>query len=144
MAGRPQIAAWRSEADAVIVDLLGHADVAWIAWGAPIPDAAAALAVVLIGSDPSPTDRQRTFARLAAALVPDGYLVVVDHNRPRRLGAALTALVRTPWLPGWVPSRRWRRLACPTAREVQAAGLRVERLRLVAGERAQVVVARRA
>jgi voltage-gated potassium channel Kch len=138
------MAAWRRETEALLGQLLGGADVLWLGWGsAPGADAAGATAVSLIGLDPSPADRRRVFAELAAALAPASVLIVVDHNRPRDMRAALAALAAEPRVPGSSPVECWRRLARPTAREVQAAGFRVEKLRLVAGERVQIVVATR-
>jgi hypothetical protein len=52
--------------------------------------------------------------------------------------------VAAPRPAGVTPAIRWRRLAYPTAREIRAAGFVIERLRLAAGERVQVVWARRA
>ena len=136
------MAAWRREPEALLAELLGGAGVAWIGWGSsPHADAIGATAVSLIGLDPEPEDRRQVFAALADALAPSGVLVVVDHNRPRRTSAVFGALAGAPWVPGWTLAGRWRRLARPTAREVQAAGFRVEKLRLVASERVQVVVA---
>ena len=100
-------------------------------------------ALSLVELDPTPDERHRVFGALAAALVPERVLIVADHNRPRRMVDALRAIVARPLVPGSTPSERWQRLARPTAREVQAAGFRVERLRLVAGERVQIVVSRR-
>ena len=138
------MAAWRRAADALIAELLGADDVTWLPWDAPaLPTRAGTLAVSLVGRDPDAEERRRRFTALAAALAPGGVLVALDHNRPRRLPAALWAVIAAPFVPGWSPVRRWRRLARLTAREVQGAGLRVERLRLVAGERVQVIVARR-
>lgn len=136
------MAAWRRETEALLAELLGGAGIVWIGWGSsPRAGAIGATGVSLIGLDPSPEDRCQVFAALADALEPGSVLVVVDHNRPRRVSAALEALAGAPWVPGGTPGGRWRRLARLTAREVQAAGFRVEKLRLVAGERVQVVVA---
>lgn len=138
------MAAWRREAEALLAEL-GLADAVWTAWGelpAVLPVAAATV-VSLIGLDLAPEDRCRVFASLAAAGAPGTVLVVVDHNRPRSAAAALLALIAPPWLQSWSTARRWRRLAQPTAREVQSAGFRVDRLRLAAGERVQIVVASR-
>ncbi len=138
------MAAWRSEAEVLIAELLGPGNVAWVPWGALVPIAgAAAVAVSLVGRATDVEERHGVFTGIAAALAPGAALVVVDHNRPRTVPAAAWAVVASPRVPGWTPARRWRRLAQPTAREVQAAGFRVERLRLVAGERVQVIVARR-
>jgi len=133
------MAAWRREAEALLAEI-GLAHVVWVPWGAP-PPSAGAIAVSLLGLDPTSAERGRTFAALAAIVAPGASLVVVDHNRPRSMPAALVALGAAPWLPGCTPSRRWRRLARPTAREIQAAGFRVECLRFVVAERVQIVVA---
>jgi hypothetical protein len=122
--------AWRREVEAVIARELG-------------PAAPRAVTVSFVGRTPSADARRATIADAARGLAADATLIVVDHNRPRRRIAALAALVRMPRLPGGAPSARWRRQAHPTARELQAAGFRVERLRLVAGERVQVVFARK-
>lgn len=138
------MAAWRRETEALLAELLGTADVVWMDWGSvPRGGVVGATAVSLVGFDPTPEERGGVFAALAAALPPASVLIVIDHNRPRRMSAALAALVSEPALPGASPVRRWQRLARPTAREVQVAGFRVEKLRLVAGERVQVVVATR-
>ena len=121
--------AWRRDVDAVIARELGGA--------------ARAVTVSFVGRTTSVEARRRTIADAAGGLDTDGTLVVVDHNRPRRRLAALAALVRAPWIPGVTPGARWRRQARPTARELQDAGFRVERLRLAAGERVQVVFARK-
>jgi hypothetical protein len=97
----------------------------------------------MVGCAPASEERAAALAVLASRFTPAGRLIVVDHNRPRQRVAALAALARTPWVPGWSPAARWVRLAHPTAREVQAAGFRVDRLRLVASERVQIVIATR-
>jgi hypothetical protein len=121
-------------------------DVPWIDCGATSPAelSSAALVVSMVGYVVPSEERAATLAALAARFASGRRLIVVDHNRPRSPVSALTALVRPPWVPGWSPFSRWRRLAHPTAREVQAAGFRVDRLRLVAGELVQIVVATRA
>ena len=136
---------WRREADALIADELGVEPVRWIPWGAPPPTELpyAALVVAMVGRAPASEERAAALAALAPRFAPAGRLIVVDHNRPRHWAAALAALARTPWVPGWSPAARWGRLAHPTAREVQTAGFRVDRLRLVAGERVQIVIATR-
>jgi hypothetical protein len=84
-------------------------------------------------------DRIARLARIAARL-PDGApLVVVDHNQPRawwrRVAGALLLVARG------LPPRRARH---PVATEVRDRGFAVEALRLAAGERLQLVLARRA
>jgi len=100
-----------------------------------------AVAVSFVGHAPGPVERRALLAEAHRALAADGVLALLDHSRPRRRLVALAALVRRPFIAGATPGARWRRLAYPAAREVQAAGFTVRRLRLVAGERLQVVVA---
>jgi len=140
------VPSWRREADALIADELGVEPGPWIPWGQTWPSTDTpytVLVVWMVGRRAPSEERGRVLAELASRFAPKGRLIVVDHNRPRRLPAALAALAGPPWVPGWSPAGRWHRLAHPTAREVQAAGFRVDRLRLVAGERVQVVVATR-
>lgn len=138
--------AWRREAEGLIAGLLGQAGVPWIEWrDVPSADASRShLVLSLVGYAAPDAERERLFAALATRIAPSRVLIVIDHNRPRRFAAALRALVGTPWLPGWSPAARWQRLAAPTARLVQAAGFRVEQLRLAADERIQIVAAIRA
>jgi SAM-dependent methyltransferase len=143
--------AWQREAEALIAGALGGPPEVTIeagaAAGGPLPfrDGEAARAVLsFVGCAPAPAARRALLAEAGRVLAPGGALAVVDHNRPRRRLAALAALAGPPRVPGRSPAARWRRLAYPTAREVQAAGLGVECLRLAARERVQVVVARRA
>jgi len=111
----------------------------------PLADGSvASLTLWLLGERGDAAMRAALFAEAARVCAPDGVLVAVDHNRPRRPAAALLAFVAPPQPPGATPGSRWRRLAYPTAREAQAAGFTVERLRLAAGERVQIVWARRA
>lgn len=137
---------WRREAERLVAAELGAADVPWVGWGAlatrPLaPGTPFVLCVV--GHAPAPQERARILAGLAARLSVGTRLAVVDHNRPRRLPQALLALLGSPRVPGRSPAARWRRLADLTARAAQSAGFRVDRLRLVAGERVQVVLATR-
>jgi hypothetical protein len=77
-------------------------------------------------------------AALASRLPVAAPIVVVDHNQPRdwwRRGVANLLLAARG-----IPPARARR---PVAREVAAHGFVVERLRLAAGERLQLVLARR-
>ena len=137
--------AWRREAEALIAGVLGPAPVAWIAWdevlrgGSELPS----LVLTFLGASPGPAERMAALTRIEAALASGGWLVVVDHNRPRRCLGALRALIGVPKVAGWSPAARWRRLAHPTAREVQAAGFGVECLRFAAGERVQLVIGRK-
>lgn len=143
----PRVPGWRREAQACIAREVGDADASWVEWRAalaPHPTAPQRpLVLSAVGRTLPPEDRASALRNLVGALPPGSVVVVVDHNRPRRRGAALGAIGRSPWVPGWSPAARWRRLAYPTARELQDAGFRVERLRLVAGERVQIVVSTR-
>jgi SAM-dependent methyltransferase len=102
-----------------------------------------AIALCFVGYPPCAAARAALLAEVLRALQTDGRLAILDHNRPRRLPAALRALGAWPWLPGWTPRARWRRLGYPTAREAAAAGFAVEALRLLHAERVQLVLARR-
>jgi hypothetical protein len=103
----------------------------------------ARVGVSFLGVAAEPARRRALLDGVARHLAPEGRVVVIDHNRRRHRTAALLALVAAPRVPARTPAGRWRRLAYPTAREAQGAGLVVERLRLVAGERVQLVLARR-
>ncbi len=137
---------WRREAEQVIAAMVPlAAPLPWHEWGDPLLDAppSPVVALSIVGHAPAADERCGALERLHAQTAPQTLLIVADHNRPRRGWSALGALGGSPWVPGWSPSVRWRRLATPTAREVQAAGFRVVRLALVAGERVQLVMARR-
>jgi hypothetical protein len=102
-------------------------------------DPAAAAVVVFLGAPARPAERQTLLAGLSRRLPPGAPLVVVDHSQPRarwRRALALPALAAA----GLAPARA----RYPAARELAALGFRVERLRLAAGERVQLVLARRA
>ena len=135
---------WRREAEEVVTREIGGA-VRWTDWeealAPPVPPSPMVLNAVgrAIGTD----ERLRVLTALAAGFSPGERFAVVDHNRPRRLIAAVAAVLGPPAVPGRSLGARWRRLADPTARALQAAGFRVERLRLAAGERVQVVIATR-
>ena len=103
--------------------------------GAP----AAAAVVSFLGAPVVAAQRAALLDAVRAALPAGAPLVVVDHNQPRTwarrlIGAALLVA------RGMAPSRARH----PTARELAGRGFAVERLRLAAGERVQLVVARRA
>ena len=136
---------WRREAEGLIAEALGVATTSWVAFGEALPEPGAALphlVFTLVGHAPPAAERVRVLGRLGDALAPRGTLVAVDHNRPRGRWQALGAFLGAPRVPGG-PTTRWRRLAYPTAREVQQAGFRVDRLLLAAGERVQIVIASR-
>lgn len=82
--------------------------------------------------------RREILTAAAGRLAPAGRLLVIDHNRPRRLLARIPAVLML-----WWHGHRARRAAHPTAREIAANGFVVERLLLGRGERIQVVQARR-
>ena len=100
--------------------------------------AAAGAVCVLLGTRIDSAARAARWDALAARLAPGAPLVVVDHNQPRgpwrRLGGVLALAVR-----GQGPARARH----PVAREVRDHGFTIERLRLHAGERVQLVLARR-
>jgi hypothetical protein len=102
----------------------------------------ARIVVSFVGVAADPARRRALLDAVVHHLTPDGRVVVLDHNRPRRRAAALLAVLAAPRVPARTPAARWRRLAYPTAREAQEVGLVVERLRLAAGERVQLVLAR--
>jgi len=111
---------------------------------APVADQSIVWIAASFLYDASPPATRRTLlAELVRVLAPAEILVVVDHNRPRSQLAAAVAVVRSPRPRGATPAARWARLAYPAAREVHAAGLVVERIRLAADERVQVITARR-
>ncbi len=102
------------------------------------------LGVSFLGERTESRLRHGFVAELARVLAPAGTLLVVDHNRPRWRLAAIAAVAMSPRPPGATPAAAGRRLAYPVAREAHAAGFVVDRLRLAAGERVQVISARRA
>jgi hypothetical protein len=102
-------------------------------------DGAAAAAVVsFVGAPVDAAARRSQLRALSERLPPGTPLALVDHNQPRaswrRVVGTLCLAIRA------LPPSRARH---PAARELQDVGFRVERLRLTAGERLQVVVARR-
>ena len=107
----------------------------------PFADASVGwLVLSFLGDASAGRRRAAVLADVARVTTRSATIVVVDHNRPRRLLDALVAVVRQPRPP---LVRAWHRLAYPTARELRAAGFVVDRLRLAMGERIQVVVAHR-
>jgi len=136
---------WQREVEGLIAGELGTPAAPWIEWGEALPPPGSALRYVvlsMVGHAAPAAERTLVLVRIEGVLASEGTLVVVDHNRPRRSWAAFRALVGGPRAPGiWLPTR-WRRLAHPTAREVQGAGFRVDRLRFAAGERLQIVIAK--
>jgi len=136
---------WQREAKGLIAGEIDAPAAPWIEWGEALPPPGSALRYVvlsMVGHAAPAAERTLVLARIGGVLAPEGTLVVVDHNRPRRSVAALRALLGAPRVPGASPATRWRRLAHPTAREVQGAGFRVDRLRFAAGERLQIVIAK--
>ena len=96
----------------------------------------AAAVVVFLGAPVDVEARLTTLRRVHAALASGAPLVVVDHNQPRTWGRRMVAAVALA-LRGHPP----RRARHPSARELQAAGFTVARLRLADGERVQLILA---
>jgi hypothetical protein len=137
------------------VSLLGRADgsalvlgrnaSAWrhalaaVGWHRPA-DAApvAAVVVVFLGERADTAARLERLAAAGARLRPGAPLLLVDHNQPRSWWRRVLGWVALA-ARGLTPARA-RVLA---ARQLDAAGFRVECLRLAAGERVQLVLARR-
>jgi hypothetical protein len=101
-------------------------------------DPAAAAVVVFLGAAARPAERQALLAAVAGRLVPGAAMVLLDHSQPRALWRRALALPRLV-AAGLSPARA----RYPTARELAALGFRVEHLRLLAGERVQLVRAHR-
>jgi hypothetical protein len=106
----------------------------------PAPAAAppAGAVVVLLGAPARPAERQALLAGLRGRLPPGAPLVLVDHNQPR--GVARRALGTLALAATGLPPARAR---YPAARELAVLGFAVDRLRLAAGERVQLIVAHR-
>lgn len=134
-----------------VAELLGPASGAVVVVAAPPLAAALASRVALagdgrpawgavvsfLGEPVRPADRQRALHALRARVGEGGPVVVVDHNQPRAVWRR--ALAFGPLL---VAGLRPARARYPAARELAALGFAVERLRLAAGERVQLVRAR--
>jgi SAM-dependent methyltransferase len=124
--------------------LLAEAPGGTVRGALPFPDASVDTVVAWLVRDATPAAVRAAFVTdVARVVAPGGVVVAIDHNRPRRLAAALLAILAPPRPPLLWPAAAWRRLAHPTARELRAAGFAVERLSLACRERVQVVVARR-
>jgi hypothetical protein len=139
------VSGWRREAEAVIADTLGR-PACWVELGDSVPaksPPASMIVLSLVGHAAPEAERARAWQELSGAVAKGEAVAVVDHNRPRRPWAAVGALVTSPWVRGLTPAARWRRLAHPTARELQRAGFTVDALRFAAGERVQIVLATR-
>jgi hypothetical protein len=101
-------------------------------------DRPAAAVIAFVGAASGPAERQRLLRALHTRLPPGAPVVLVDHSQPRawwrRVPAVVLLLLRrlSP-----------RRARYPAARELAALGFAVEALRLAAGERMQLVLARR-
>lgn len=139
--------AWRDDVDAAVARVLGGPPELTIAAGGPprVADAAGRVAtravVDFLETALAGPERAALLASTRRILAPGARVAIVDHNRPRRLAAAVAALVGAPHVPGFGPSVRWRRLAHPAAREARDAGLVFAALRFAVGERVQVVLA---
>ena len=104
----------------------------------PAAGAPAAAVVAFLGAPARPADRQRALRDLQARLPVDATVVLVDHNQPRAAWRrVLASLVLVVTGLGAARGRY------PAARELAALGFRIERLTLAAGERVQLVRARR-
>jgi hypothetical protein len=100
-------------------------------------ESAAAAVCVFLGEPIALLARGARLRVLAARMPIDAPLVVIDHNQPRtwwRRAVGAVVLMAS----GRMPSRARH----PVAREVHDHGFVVERLRLAAGERVQLVLAR--
>jgi hypothetical protein len=98
---------------------------------------AAAAVVTFLGAGAVPAERQALVASLERRLPSGAPVVLVDHNQPRTWARRLLGIAALV-LHGLGPARA----RYPAARELAALGLEVERLRLVCGERIQLVAAR--
>jgi hypothetical protein len=132
------------DATAAPVAVVGRGAGPWVAAlraaGRPVAETgpAGAAVVTFVGERAAAAVRTSRLAAVRARLAPGAPVLLVDHAQPRpwwrRPGTVVRLLARG------LPPSRGRYLA---ARELDAAGFRVERLRLAAGERVQLVLARR-
>ena len=93
---------------------------------------------VLLGTRIDESARAAAWDALAARLASGAPVVVVDHNQPRTLARRAIGVLALA-ARGLSPKRA----RYPVAREVNAHGFTIERLRLEDGERVQLVLARR-
>ena len=112
------------------------------ALGARVPlagadEPAAAAVLTFLGAGAAAAERHALVASLGWRLPRGAPVVLVDHNQPRTWARRLLGIVALV-LRGLGPARA----RYPAARELAALGLEVERLRLVCGERVQLVAAR--
>jgi len=82
--------------------------------------------------------RRRSLVTLRERLAAGAPLALVDWNQPRTWGRRVVAVAYLA-ARGFGPARG----RYPAARELAEIGFRIERLRLAAGERLQLVLARR-
>ena len=108
-------------------------------WSAPVDGSpVAAVVVTFVGEPAHAAARLERLAAAGARLAMGAPLLLVDHNQPRQWWRRVLAWIALG-LRG-LPPGRGRVLV---ARQLDGAGFRVECLRLAAGERLQLVVARR-
>ncbi len=106
----------------------------------PVADGDLGLGVVwLLGVRGAAGPRRLLWQEMCRAVGVGGHLVVVDHNRPRRILPRITNLVCCV-VAGVHPVVR---PAYPVAREIQAHGFDVLWLRFACAERVQIVGAHR-
>lgn len=99
---------------------------------------AAAAVVAFLRMPARPAERQRTLRDLQARLDTHAPLVLVDHNQPRRPWRRVLATLALAAARLGAARGRY-----PAARELAALGFRIDCLALDAGERIQLVLARR-
>jgi hypothetical protein len=101
--------------------------------------AATGAVCAFVGLSADPAARRACLNLLTERLSSGAPVVLVDHNRPRRVAAQLVGVLAL-LARGRAPSRA----AYPAARELRAEGFVIDRLRLAAGERIQLIRAHRA